>query len=75
MYGDTSWDLLFILLCLIAAFFNPLTRKSTHNRKRPMKRRQQKEPCAKTPRSQPKQGKTNESWNVVYNPDSDQVLT
>jgi hypothetical protein len=49
MYGDTSFDLLFILLCLIAAFFNPSTRKSTHNWKRPMKRRQQKEPCAKTP--------------------------
>jgi hypothetical protein len=74
-YGDTSWDLLFILFCSITALFNPSTRKSTRDQKRPMKRRRQKYPCAKTPGSRPKYGKTNELWNVVYDPATDQVLT
>ena len=69
------WDLLFILFCSIATLFNPSNRKSTRNRERPMKRRRQKYPCAKTPGSRPKHGKTNELWNVVYDPATDQVLT
>jgi hypothetical protein len=70
-----DWCLLFILCYSIATFFASSTRKSTCHQKQPMKRRQQKYSCAKTLGSLSMHGKTNESWNVVYDPATDQVLT
>jgi hypothetical protein len=71
-----AWHLLSHLMCLIpmATLFNP-NRKRIFIRRRSTKRKRKKFPMARPPGIRSKYGKTNMTWNIVYDPKNDKVLT
>jgi hypothetical protein len=83
MTMTTLWLSLSMLLCLtlLATFFTSRPRternrkRTTATQRRRRRRRRRRYPLRKPPGTRSKYGKTTAAWNIIYDPQRDEVLT